>query len=55
MSLNYLLTIFERRQEEKLIAPSSELGARVPKDILLFWFGKSGVRGLLKYISLLSE
>ena len=31
------------------------MGAKVPKDIILFWFGKTGVNGFLKYLTLLSD
>jgi len=48
-------TILDKIEEEKLVEASKELGARVPKDILLFWYGKTGVGGFIKYVSLLSN
>jgi hypothetical protein len=48
-------TILDKIDEQKLVDASRELGARVPKDIILFWYGKTGVQGFLKYISLLSD
>lgn len=55
MTHDTVKTLFERMDDEKLLQASRELGNRVPKDILLFWFGKSGLRGFLKYVTLLSE
>ncbi len=55
MSHDTFRTILEKIDEEKLLEASRELGGRVPKDILLFWYGKSGVSGFLKYLSLLSD
>jgi hypothetical protein len=48
-------TILDKIEEEKLEEAANELGARVPKDILLFWYGKTGVNGFIKYLSLLSD
>jgi hypothetical protein len=48
-------TILDKIDEEKLVEASKELGSRVPKDILLFWYGKTGVNGFIKYLSLLSD
>ena len=48
-------TILYKIEDEKLVEASNELGTRVPKDILLFWFGKTGVSGFLKYLTLLSD
>jgi hypothetical protein len=48
-------TVIDKIDDQKLLEASKELGNRVPKDIILFWFGKSGVQGFLKYIRLLSD
>lgn len=48
-------TILDKIDEEKLAEASRELGAKVPKDILLFWYGKTGISGFVKYLSLLSD
>jgi hypothetical protein len=55
MTHDTLRTIIEKTEDQKLIEASKELGTRVPKDILLFWFGKMGVAVFLKYLALLSD
>jgi hypothetical protein len=48
-------TVLDKIDDEKLVEASRELGSRVPKDLLLFWFGKTGVNGFLKYLTLVSD
>ena len=55
MTQDTFKTILDKIEDQKLIDASKELGVRVPKDIIMFWFGKTGVSGFLKYLDLLSE
>jgi hypothetical protein len=55
MTQDTIRTILEKIEDEKLSEASRELGGRVPKDMLLFWYGKTGVKGFLKYLTLISD
>ena len=55
MTQDSFKTILDKIEDQKLVEASKDLGTRVPKDIILFWFGKTGVSGFLKYLTLLSD
>ena len=49
------LKIIENLSEKDLIDADTQNGSQVPKDILIFWYGKSDLAGFLKYVTLLSD
>lgn len=47
--------LIESYRDEKLAAIASELGPRIIKDVLQFWFKKANRDSLFKYVSLISK
>jgi hypothetical protein len=45
----------ESVDEERIQKVATDLGSRIPKDVMLFWFRKANLETLLDYFTLLSQ
>ena len=55
LSQEGMLKIIQNLSEKDLIEAATQNGSQVPKDILIFWYGRSDLAGFLKYVTLLSD
>jgi hypothetical protein len=45
--------ILEATEDEALIRKAREIGAKIPKEFLMFWFKKTDLESYLQYLELL--
>lgn len=50
-----LKSILDTTDDEKLATVARELGARVPTDVMAFWFQKTDLSSFLSYVSLVTK